>query len=96
MADYRIRPRARIDLEEIWAYTAETWSEAQADKYVGRLFTAFEQLAENPNLGRDASVVRPGYRQYTTGRHVIFYRPEPAPIDIVRVLHDRMLPDRHV
>ena len=42
MADYRLRPRARADLEEIWIYTLEPWSEEQADNHLARLFARRE------------------------------------------------------
>jgi len=33
MAKYRISQKAVADLDGIWKYTAETWSEEQADRY---------------------------------------------------------------
>ena len=33
MAKINFTKKAKIDLEEIWEYTYETWSEKQADKY---------------------------------------------------------------
>jgi hypothetical protein len=32
VGEYRLRPRAISDLDEIWDYTASTWSEAQAER----------------------------------------------------------------
>jgi len=32
--DYRLTPAAKSDLLKIWNYTAETWSEKQAEKYL--------------------------------------------------------------
>jgi plasmid stabilization system protein ParE len=29
------------------------------------------------------------------GRHVVFYVPRPYGVRVVRVLHERMLPNRH-
>lgn len=31
---YRLTPKAEADLEDIWFYTAESWSPAQADRYI--------------------------------------------------------------
>jgi hypothetical protein len=34
MPEYRLTPSAKSDLIEIWHYTAETWGEQQAEKYL--------------------------------------------------------------
>jgi plasmid stabilization system protein ParE len=34
--------------------------------------------------------------KYPEGRHLIFYRRTSGTIDIVRVLHDSMDPERHL
>jgi plasmid stabilization system protein ParE len=34
VAEYRLRPRAIADLDEIWDYTVSTWNEAQAERYL--------------------------------------------------------------
>lgn len=61
MAEYIVRPRAQIDLEDIWRYTLDNWGEAQADRYLGELFAAFRELGRDPTSGQDASYLRPGY-----------------------------------
>jgi len=97
MADYRVRPRARADLEDIWRYTVETWGQEQADAYLTEIFAGFDRLARNPKLGRDAGEIRAGYSRYPAGKHMIFYRQAKRGfVDIVRVLHERMLPERHL
>ena len=40
-----IRPRAYADLEGIWLYTFEKWSEEQADRYLRQLNEAIQLLA---------------------------------------------------
>lgn len=37
MAKINFTKKAKIDLEEIWEYTYETWSEKQADRYYNEL-----------------------------------------------------------
>ena len=39
--------------------------------------------------------VRPGYRAFHEGRHLIFYREAGDQIEIIRILHDRMDFRRH-
>lgn len=96
MTEYRLRPAARSDLERIWHETRSDWSERQADAYVEQIFGAFAVLAEFPMSGKDASDIRAAYRQQRCGAHVIFYRPETYGVEIVRVLHGRMLAELHL
>jgi plasmid stabilization system protein ParE len=37
----------------------------------------------------------PGLHRHEPGTHVLFYRPERGGIVVSRILHQRMLPDRH-
>jgi len=37
----------------------------------------------------------PGLRRMEQGKHVVFFRREPAGILVSRILHERMLPERH-
>lgn len=41
---------AELDLDEIWEYIAQDNIEA-ADRWVGKLFDAFDALAANPGIG---------------------------------------------
>lgn len=95
MAEVRIRPQARRDLAAIWEYTLKSWGEEQADQYIRELNARLDRLAVHPNLGRKCDFIRPGYRVYPSGQHLIFYRPSPDEIDVVRILHKRMDATRH-
>jgi toxin ParE1/3/4 len=53
-------------------------------------------LADNPTAGRSCDEVRPGLRRMESGQHVVFYRVAPGGILVSRILHQRMLPERHV
>ena len=93
---YRLLPRARADLEEIWRYSFETWSMEQADDYISRLVEAFEAVADGSRIGRPADHIREGYLSLPVGSHLVFYRTVSAEIQIVRVLHQRMDFQRHL
>ena len=90
-----LTPKAEADLEGIWTYTASTWSAEQADTYIDQLTLHFEALAENPGLAAPCDHIRAGYRYVQSERHVIYLRTTGAGIEIVRILHDRMLPQNH-
>ena len=81
---------------EIGSYTLGTWGDDQAIRYIDDLEKCCRQLADNPNLGRACDYIRPGLRRMEQGGHVIFYRPEPGGILVSRILHQRMLPERHL
>jgi plasmid stabilization system protein ParE len=52
--------------------------------------------AGDPALGRLCEDIRPGLRRFEHGKHVLFYRQESRGILLSRILHQRMLPERHV
>jgi toxin ParE1/3/4 len=95
VAAFRFSRRAEADLLSIADYTLRTWGEAQADRYIGELETCCQMLADNSRLGRPCDEVRPGLRRMEHGKHVVFYRlQKPGGIIVVRILHQRMLPER--
>ena len=95
MGKIRFSRRAEVDLLNIGAYTLQKWGNAQAARYIGELEACCQTLADNPVLGRLCDDVRPGLRRHEHGRHVVFYRQGRGGILISRILHQRMLPDRH-
>jgi toxin ParE1/3/4 len=99
MARFHFSPRAEADLLSIGDYTLRTWGEAQADRYLAELETCCQMLADNPAdnpmSGRSCDDVRPGLRRMEHGKHVVFYRLQKGGgILVVRILHQRMLPER--
>jgi toxin ParE1/3/4 len=96
MKRFTLSPRAQADIEEIWDYTVEHWNVGQAEVYLRKIKAAVEAVADDPRLGRSCDEVRAGYRKYPAGSHILFYRPTPDGIDIVRILHQRMDFERHL
>ena len=87
---------ARLDLIDIADYTLETWSMEQTLLYLDGLESFFGRLAETPKIGRRAHRIRPGYRRAEHERHVVLYREDADGIFIGRVLHQAMLPGKHL
>ena len=85
---YALSPLAEIDLEDIWLYTFQNWSLAQADSYHRDLVMAFEGLASGTTRGRDVDV-RPDYLTCPVGSLVLFFRVRDVLIEVVRVLRQR-------
>ncbi|OYN94686.1 toxin ParE1/3/4 [Propionibacteriaceae bacterium ES.041] len=96
MSRYRLTPAAQRDLSSIWDYTQERWDVDQAETYVMEIRAAIERAAEDPRRGRACDEVRAGYRRYAIGSHQIFYVERPQRIDVIRILHQRMDPNRHL
>lgn len=88
--EFRLRPKARADLEGIWRYTAEHWSEAQADVYHGRIVDVMAALAVGRLKARSAEHVRPGYLKYPARSHTVFFKAADYGIEVVRILHQSM------
>jgi len=96
VSKFRFSRRAEADLLSIADYTLRKWGKAQAIRYLGELEACCQLLADNPALGRLCDEVRVGLRRHEHGKHVLFYRQERGGILLSRILHQRMLPDRHV
>lgn len=96
MKPSRLTPAARRDLSEIWDFTEEHWDIAQAEKYTTEIAAAIERLAADPQRGRACDEIREGYRRYGIGSHLVFYLETADSVDVVRILHQRMDPTRHL
>ena len=85
-------PLARRDLVEHYVHIGLD-SVAAADRFIEAVESTFATLAEFPNMGRAWSSRRPRLRGLrvspVVGFHnvLIFYRPVPKGIEMVRVLH---------
>ena len=96
--NYKISKQAEIDLENIWLYTFEEWSLAQADYYFDLIMDEIEYISKNPKSGKDYSNVRKGYFRSRMKSHFIFYRInlKEEKVEIIRILHQQMDIDSHI
>lgn len=95
MNSYKLSRLASADLEEIAEYTIESFGIEQARRYRDGLKICFDQLANNPALGKRSEQLMRGLRRFEHQSHVVFYIIEPEEIFIVRVLHSSMDVPRH-
>jgi toxin ParE1/3/4 len=86
---------ARSDLVDIAAYTIEQWGDAQAERYVGALHRRIKWLKRNAQRCGPVPGLA-GYHRVQEGRHVIIFRLLGDSAEVVRVLHERMLPRLHI
>jgi toxin ParE1/3/4 len=91
MAEYKLTNKAVEDLNQIWEYTIYKWSEQQADNYYNLLLESCQNIADNPNLGKNYDGIRRELLGLKTNRHIIFYRKTSVEyVEITRILHERM------
>jgi plasmid stabilization system protein ParE len=51
MAGFRLLRRARADLLDIGAFTADRWGDDQAERYLVGLFAGFQTLVDRQSYG---------------------------------------------
>ena len=91
MSEFKLTNKAVEDLSKIWDYTFEVWSEKQADKYYDGLISNFEEIAENPDLGKIYEGISKQLLGMKANRHIIYYRTlNENYVEITRILHERM------
>ena len=97
MAGYSFFPAADKAQDKIWKYTAETWGEKQAEKYILGLHAHLQRLADKQLFWRslpDSLVVSPDLEIHAYisryEHHYIFFRALPDnQIGIMSILHER-------
>ena len=91
MVNYLLTKKAVEDLTNIWNYTFDQWSEQQADNYYEMLISNFEEIANNPKLGKKYEGIKADLLGLQTNKHIIFYRKiTDKKVEITRVLHGTM------
>ena len=85
MSGYRLSEGAALDLDAIWEYIAQDNIPA-ADRWIARLFEAFDTLAKTPTIGhkRDDLTSLP-VLFWPVGAYLIIYRNQQQVLEIVAV-----------
>lgn len=90
MRSIKISKQASHEIDTIWEYTKEHWSEQQADYYHALLWQEFRSIRDNPETGKSYDGVIKGLRSTKVKSHLIFYKTSKKSIFIFRILHERM------
>ena len=77
MSGYLLSEDADVDLDDIWEYIAQDNIDA-ADRWVGKLFDAFESIGRSPGIGHQ--------REDLTSYPVLFF-PVGAYLIVYRAIH---------
>ncbi len=98
MAKIRLSRKAIADLDGIWEYIVQTWSEDQAVIYYRQIYTSIQSLDRlHTFLEKKYDVIKPGLLGFKVGHHIVFYKKiEDGSIQVVRILHEKMDYQRHL
>ena len=91
-----IAPAAKNDLKDIYQYGLRHWGQTQSESYLSNLKTQFWLLTEQPLVGTERFDLLPDTRSLPIESHTLFYRVTANRVEIIRVLHGRQDPHRHL
>lgn len=94
--NFQVRQAVDNDLLDIFAYGCEKFGADMAEAYIYRLEAGFLRLTAHPKLGRSIEQTIAGIRALPVASHIIYYQVTDTTIDIIRILHKSMLPERHL
>lgn len=86
MARYRLSPRARSQLRDIWNDIASN-NEAAADSLLRHLIEKFERAAFYPEIGQARPDIAANARMLVEGRYIAIYEPAAYGVEIIVVVH---------
>ncbi|MBO3759162.1 type II toxin-antitoxin system RelE/ParE family toxin [Ciceribacter sp. L1K22] len=97
-ARYLFSVSAERDIASIVEHSLASFGDHQTDEYMMEFSRALDLLAANPDMGTPFNHDRSGtiYRRHRHKSHVIYYRKRRSDIFVLRVLHVKMHPDRHL
>lgn len=91
MGSFTLTNAAKADLKSIAVYTQRRWGRQQRLRYAKQFDEAFQMLALSPEVGVRCDAIKNGYRKFTNGSHLVFYRViSDEEVEVVRILHKRV------
>jgi toxin ParE1/3/4 len=91
-----IAPAAKNDLKDIYQYGLRQWGQAQSESYLSTIKNQFWLLTQQPLMGTERPELLPDTRSLPIESHTLFYRVTANRVEIIRVLHGRQDPQRHL
>ena len=95
---YTFSVKAKLDIKNLVKQSLNNFGELQTEKYISELKQFLQVLADSPEQGRTFihSTTQNTYCYKRFSSHVIYYRLRKNDIFILRILHKRMIPERHL
>jgi toxin ParE1/3/4 len=91
-----IAPAAKTDLKDVYQYGLRQRGKTQSESYLESIKEQLWTLTEQPLIGVDRSELLLGSRSLPIESHTLFYRVTSDTVEIIRVLHGRQDPQRHL
>jgi toxin ParE1/3/4 len=91
-----ITPAAKSDLEDIYQYGLRQWGQTRSESYLENIKEQIWTLTKHPLKGVERSELPSGARSLPIESHTLFYRVTLDRVEIIRVLHGRQDPQRHL
>lgn len=98
MTDFRLTPRAKRHLIDIWDYSVGRWGERRAERYLRAIDDTIALVVAKERRPRLCGQYGPGMSYIRAGSHNIYLRYD-AVADlywVIGVLHQRMDQARHL
>ncbi len=93
---YKLSENSIADIRGIYHYTLAQFGAEQAVAYHLGLEQAFQMICDNPQVGRRRPEIDDLTRSLVHQSHMIYYEVQTEVIFILRVLHGRQDPTRHL
>jgi toxin ParE1/3/4 len=91
MKPFELTRAAKSDLGKIAKFTEKRWGRNQRYLYMKQFDDVFHFLADNSSVGKKCDHIKPGYKKFPQGSHIIFYRDgTKSKISVIRILHKNM------
>ncbi len=91
MGNYNLSGRAQNDLVNIYKYGIKYFGQNPATNYLSDLEDFLDELAERPELAKNASTISHSLKYYSFKAHTVFYVFDGLnEIYVIRVLGKRM------
>jgi toxin ParE1/3/4 len=91
-----VSPAARDDLGGIYKFGLQHWGVTQSSNYLEMIKALLFRLTEQPKMGIEREELLPDTRSFAIETHVVFYRLRADQVEIIRILHGRQDPKRHI
>jgi|694.fasta_scaffold102454_3 toxin ParE1/3/4 len=82
-----ISPKAEEDLVDILVYSLENFGEQKALEYLKSLKESFQNLSQNPEIGRKLDYLDLNYSVFFYNGQAVFYNFEKS-LEVIRIIHE--------
>jgi len=98
----KISDTAKKDLKKIGEYTLKEWGILQKKYYLDLFKHSFKTLSHTISddsiipLSKPREDIDRGLLSYNVKKHIVYYRESEQEFTIIRILHSRMDPEKHL